>query len=102
MRSPGEVGDRDQADRDLPRGQVCRGDLGIVGEAAGDAVEGAGRHQGDPSSGISDRRHDQDQDCLCVERHEVCDEDRGHEIAEEVLERNSYAGNLNVVTELEV
>ena len=100
MRSPGEVGGRDQGDHDLPRGQVYRGDLGTAGEAADDAAEGAGRHPGDPSSGISDRCHDQD--CLCVERHEVCDEDQGHEIAVEVQERNSYAGNLNVVTELEV
>ena len=91
-RSPEEAGGPDQAARGPPRGQVCSGD-------PGDGEEGAGRHRVVPSSGISDRLPDQD--CLCVSRsHEVCDEGRGHVIAEEVPERNSSVV-VNVVTEQE-
>lgn len=98
-RSPEEAGGPDQAARGPPRGQVCSGDHEQAGADPGDGEEGAGRHRGDPSSGISDRLPDQD--CLCVSRsHEVCDEGRGHVIAEEVPERNSSVV-VNVVTEQE-
>ena len=97
-KNPGEVGGPDQAAHGLPRGQVCSGDHEQAGADPGDDEEGEERHRGDPSSGISDRLHDQD--CLCVSRgHEVCDEGQGHEIAEEVQERNSSV--VNVVTERE-